>query len=61
MTLALYDMAGKQRAVIYNGFAAVEGTLRLAVQDLDLPSGTYSLELQTASGSVVRQLIVVVR
>jgi hypothetical protein len=61
MTLALYDMAGKQRAVIYNSFAAVEGTLRLAVQDLDLPSGTYSLELQTASGSVVRQLIVVVR
>lgn len=62
VTIALFDMAGKERAVLFRGYAGTgETTLRLSVQALDLPSGTYSLELRTASGTAVRQLIVVVR
>ncbi len=62
VTVALYDMAGKQRAVLYSGYTSGgEATLRLSVQTLDLPSGTYSLELRTASGTTIRHLVVVVR
>ncbi|GIV55847.1 MAG: hypothetical protein KatS3mg040_0615 [Candidatus Kapaibacterium sp.] len=60
--LALYDAAGKQQALLASGYAAAgESSLRLSPQALDLPSGTYSLELRTEDGSVIRRLIVIVR
>jgi hypothetical protein len=62
VTIALYDMAGKKRAMLFDGYAGIgESTVRLSVQSLDLPSGTYTLELQSGSGAAVRTLIVVVR
>lgn len=60
--LALYDASGKQRALLAHGFAtAGESTLRLSPHELDLASGTYSLELRVSDGTIVRTLIVIVR
>ncbi len=60
--LALFDAAGKQHALLSSGFAqAGESTLRFSTHALDLPSGTYLVELRTSDGTVIRTPIVIIR
>jgi hypothetical protein len=60
--LALFDAAGKQHALLSSGFSeAGESSLRLSPHALDLPSGTYLVELRTSDGAVARTPIAIVR
>lgn len=62
ITIVLYDMAGKQRATLFSGYAGPDAaSLRVSVSSLDLPSGAYTVELRMSDGSIVRRPVVVVR
>jgi len=53
--LALYDMLGRQIALIADGEHA-GGVSRVTIRLDRLSSGTYFYRLETASGAVVRSL-----
>ena len=56
--LALYDMLGRQVAIVAEGsFGAGESSAQ--VQTSALPSGVYVLRLEAENGSATRQLSVV--
>ncbi|MCZ7557196.1 MAG: T9SS type A sorting domain-containing protein [Bacteroidia bacterium] len=58
VTLAVYDLVGRQRAILYSGYAE-SGLHSVSLDATQLESGTYYYRLVTAHGTLQRRMNVV--
>jgi len=58
VSLALYDLAGRRVATLFDGFAYVGGT-EVRADVSRLPPGVYVYRLEAASGAAARKMVIV--
>lgn len=60
-TLSVYDMAGKEVAQVYNDFMDADRLYQLLVDASQFPEGVYIAKLETETGYVAVQKLIIVK